>query len=272
MARQHHRAARSPAGAGCPAPPPRSPGPDARSARPAAAAARSSGTPGRSPRAAPGRRTGRSRPRPPACPAPPAAPRRTRRRGRCARPPPPRRRVASGRANRMLSRIDAGEQHRALADPGGQPGQRLRHQVGDVGAVDRHPAAVRAHEAEQDLDAGRLARRRRARPAPASRRRATRKVSPSSAGPRDGSQVSRTSSNATRHAAARRRCGPGTRRRGRRRGRQVDQRLGGAGGVQPVLVGGGEGRAAARRTPAPAAARTAPGRAAARRPASSARP
>ena len=67
----------------------------------------------------------------------------------------------------------------------------------------------------------------------------TRNDSPSSAGPRVGSQVRRTSSNATvtpRAATVRTsRCGCGAGRR-----RQIDQRLGRAGGVQPVLVGGGE--------------------------------
>ena len=68
--------------------------------------------------------------------------------------------LGAGEADVVADR--AGEQHRALADPGGQPRQRLRHQIGDVGTVDRHAAPVGAHEAQQDLDHRRFAGTRRA--------------------------------------------------------------------------------------------------------------
>ena len=99
-----------------------------------------------------------------------AAPRRTRSRGRCGRPSSTSASVASGRANRMLSRMRAGEQHRTLADPGGQPRQRLRHQVGDVGAVDGAPARCPGARSPAGSRSPSTCRRRTARPAPASRR------------------------------------------------------------------------------------------------------
>ncbi len=150
------RCGRRPGGAGCPARPPRSPGPGGRSARPAAAAARSSGRRARSRRVAPGRRTGRSRPPPPPCPAPPAARRRSGDAGVA------RGSVQLGVGGVVAAETDvvadrAGEQHRALADPGGHAGQRLRHHCGDVGAVDQHAPGRRLDEAEQHLDDGRFA-------------------------------------------------------------------------------------------------------------------
>src|SRR6202042_3278710 len=46
------------------------------------------------------------------------------------------------------------EEDGALADPGSQTRQRLWNEVGDVGAVDGDPAAVRADKTEQDFDDG----------------------------------------------------------------------------------------------------------------------
>ena len=229
---------------------------DARSARRAAAAARSSGRRGRWRRAAPGRRTGHSRPRLRWCRAHPAARRRIRRPWRRAPPRRPPASVASGRAKRMLSRMRAGEQHRALADPGGEPRQRLRHEVGDVGAVDRHAAPVGPHETQQDLDHGRFAGAGRARRAPASRPPGTRNDSPFSAGPRAGSQVRCTSSNATVTPCARHRADLA---RGLRCAAAAAdrQRLGRAGGVQPVLIGRGKTAQRREELRRPAAARTA---------------
>ena len=84
---------------------PRWPDRDAPWVRPAAAGVRSSGTRGRSPRAAPGRRTGRSRPRPPWCRGHPAVRRRTRSTLALRAASSTSASVASGRAKRMLSRM-----------------------------------------------------------------------------------------------------------------------------------------------------------------------
>ena len=68
----------------------------------------------------------------------------------------------------------------------------------------------------------------------------TRKLSPSSAGPRAGSQVRRTFSKATvTPRACTVRTGELRRRGGRRR--QGGQRIGGGAGVEALLIGGGEG-------------------------------
>ena len=68
----------------------------------------------------------------------------------------------------------------------------------------------------------------------------TRKLRPSSAGPRAGSQVRCTSSNATVTPLRRDGADVAAPARGVGGGRQVDQRVGRARGVQPVLIGGGE--------------------------------
>ena len=214
---------------------------DARSARPAAAAARSSGRRGRWRRAAPGRRTGRSRPRRPWCPARSGSvggelvePRGAWRRRR------PRRRSLPGRANRMLSRIEPAN------STGRWPIQAVRRDsacgtrsVMSAPLMVTRPLSGRTKPSRISITvdlpapdgpastsglAGGDAERQ-----PVQRRPARGVPGQAHVLERDGDALRGDGADLARAAAA------------VRQRRQIDQRLGGAGGVQPVLVGGGEG-------------------------------
>ena len=209
---------RAPAGAGCRAPPPRWPDRDARSARRAAAAARSSGRRARSPRAAPGRRTGHSRPRRPACRARPAGRGEIGHAGRRARRLDLRRRWPPGRPNRMLSRmLPANSIGRWPIQAVSRDKAWGTRSLMSAPLISTRPLSGR-DEAQQDLDHRGSCPRPMVPPARASRRRRTRKLSPSSAGPRAGvpgqAHVLERHAHAARRDGADRQCG---RRRRQRR-------------------------------------------------------